>query len=239
MAVIEPALYDEGPGRQAPLRTCIIAREQLPISQLIRFVAGPDGQIIPDLRRKLPGRGVWVSATRAAVAAAIQRKAFARSLKAEVQADSGLADLTESLLERDALQALALANKAGMVICGHAKVEAAISERRIQAVLHAADAATDGIRKIGQALKRQFGNSKQPFVIAPFQSAQMSLCLGREHVIHVCLVNSPASEPALAKCLLFLRYRGLPLDLAVAQPDWAFGSEISDPGLLSMNKPGI
>ncbi len=237
----EPGIaeHDEGPERSTPLRTCIVARERMPIDRLIRFVADPDGLVIPDLKRKLPGRGVWVEARHAAVCAAIKRKAFARGLRRELRAEPDLADLTQSLLERDALQALALANKAGAVIAGHAKVEAAIMAGNVRAVLHGADAAPDGIRKIAQALRRTFGDEKWPLVIAPFQSTQMSLCLGREHVIHACLANSAASEPVLAKCLLFLRYRGLPEDWGATHPDVAFGSESSDPGLLAMKKPDL
>ena len=235
VADVDPVEHDEGPERPGPVRTCVATRERLPIDDLIRFVAGPDGTVTPDIRRRLPGRGVWVKADRVSVDLAIKHKGFARGLKTEVSASADLGELTEKLLANDALQALAIANKAGAVIAGHAKVEAAIANGAVRAIYHASDAAADGIRKIGQALKRRFGDGSTPIVIAPFHSTQMSLCLGREHVIHLCLVNSPASEPALAKCLLFLRYRGSPGIPGAAQPDWAFGSEPSDPGPLLMN----
>lgn len=229
--VDETALSDDGPERPAPVRTCIVTRERQAIDRLIRFVAGPDGSVVPDIRRKLPGRGVWVSAERGVIAAAIKRKAFARGLKADVRADAGLADLTEDLLRGDALQALALANKAGALTVGHAKVEAAIESGKTRAILHATDAAADGIRKIGQAIRRRFGENSSLPVLSPFTSTQMSLCLGREHVIHLCLANSPASEPALAKCLLFLRYRGGPEVSGDAVPDRALGAAEAVPGL--------
>lgn len=232
----DPVEHDDGPERQAPVRTCVATRERLPIDALIRFVAAPDGTVTPDIRRRLPGRGVWVKADRASVDLAIKRKAFARGLKSAVVTPGDLGELTGRLLEADALQALAIANKAGALVFGHAKVEAAIEKAAIRAICHASDAAPDGMRKIGQALKRRFGDGPMPIVIAPFSSTQMSLCLGREHVIHICLVNSPASESALAKCLLFLRYRGSPGIPGTVQPDWAFGSESSDPGLLLMNQ---
>ena len=192
---------DDGPGSKSPVRTCVATRERLPVEKLIRFVADPDGVVVPDLKHKLPGRGVWVSADRASVAAAVQKKAFARSLRAPVKAGPELAELVETLLCRDALQALAIANKAGTVIAGQAKIEAAIATGGIRAILHAKDAAADGIRKLGQALRRRFGATDAPMVMRPFQSAQMSLCLGREHVIHVCLVEgSGRPGMCLATC---------------------------------------
>ena len=222
---------DEGPQRPLPVRSCVITRERQPIDALIRFVAGPSGEVVPDLKRKLPGRGVWVSASQASVEMAIKRKAFGRALKADVKAAQDLAVLTGTLMEQDALQSLALANKAGAVIVGHAKVEAALEKGSVSAIFHASDAAADGIRKIGQAIRRASDTKTTLPVLAPFTSTQMSLCLGREHVIHLCLANSPASEPVLAKSRLFLRYRGLPDASGDAIPDRALGSAAAGPGL--------
>ena len=198
--------HDEGPVKQQPIRSCIATRQRLPTEDLIRFVAAPDGSVVPDLRARLPGRGVWVTARASSVEAAVKRKAFARGLKAQVTVDPALADTVGRLIARDGLQSLAIANKAGAVVAGHAKVEAAIENGKAKAILHATDAAADGVRKIGQALKRHFGDMVPIPVLSAYSSAEMSLCLGREHVIHLCLVDSPASKPALQKCQLFLRY---------------------------------
>ena len=222
---------DKGPERPGPIRSCVVTRERHPTGELIRFVAGPDGGIVPDLKRKLPGRGVWIRARQETIDAAVKRKAFGRALKADVKAAADLSATVGLLLERDALQALSLANKAGAVTIGHAKVEAAIEKRSVRAIFHASDAAPDGIRKIGQAIHRVFSEKSPPTVLLPFTSTQMSLCLGREHVIHLCLANSPASEPVLAKCLLFLRYRGLPGLPDDPAVDRALGSAEAGPGL--------
>ncbi len=89
-----------------------------PVAQLIRFVVGPDGEAVPDLKRKLPGRGVWVTATRDVLGEAIKRKVFARGFKRDVRLPADLLDRTERLLEQSALDALAIAGKAGSVVCG-------------------------------------------------------------------------------------------------------------------------
>ena len=98
-----------------------------PVADLIRFVVGPDGEAVPDLKRKLPGRGVWVTATQDALGEAIKRKVFARGFKRDVRLPADLVGRTEQLLERAALDALAIAGKAGLVAAGFAKVEAALS----------------------------------------------------------------------------------------------------------------
>ena len=108
---------------EATERTCIVTREAKPIDALIRFVAGPDGMVVPDVKGKLPGRGVWVTGSHAVLAAAMSRKAFGRSFKRDVRAAPDLLDATERLLERAALDALAIAYKAKRVVAGFAKVE--------------------------------------------------------------------------------------------------------------------
>ena len=69
-------------------------------SRLIRFVAGPDGQVVPDLGRKLPGRGLWVAADRASVQTAAKKNLFSRAAKTRLAASDDLPDLVERLLHR-------------------------------------------------------------------------------------------------------------------------------------------
>src|SRR5437773_10620244 len=111
---------DRGPreGKRGTERLCALTREVRPLDELIRFVVGPDGTIVPDLKRRLPGRGVWVTATRKAIGEAARRNVFARSLKREVRAASGLGLEVERQLEGAALDALAIAHKAGRVAIG-------------------------------------------------------------------------------------------------------------------------
>src|ERR1700760_4911141 len=136
---------DNGPrtGKSAPLRMCAVSREQRPADELIRFVVSPTGEVVPDIKRKLPGRGLWLSASRQTVAEAVRRHQFSKGFKRDVRVPATLAADTENLLSRSAVEALAMAAKAGQVVAGFAKVEAALRPARggsaIQALIHAAD----------------------------------------------------------------------------------------------------
>src|SRR6516164_2927135 len=110
----EDAVTDRGARAAAAVseRLCIATRKVRPVGELIRFVASPDGAVIPDLKRRLPGRGVWVTARRRVVEEAVRRRAFGRGLKADVRASSDLPDTLDRLLEQSALNALSIAHKA-------------------------------------------------------------------------------------------------------------------------------
>jgi len=202
--------FDTGPrsGGAGTERLCAASREIKPVSQMIRFVVGPDGEAVPDVKRKLPGRGVWITATRAALAEAIRRGAFARGFGRQVKISPDLIAATESLLERSALDALAIAGKAGQVVAGFGKVEAALARDQVVAVLHAREAAEDGARKIGGALRRRTEETGREIgVIATFSSAQLDLALGRPNVIHAALLAGPATKTFLARCARLDRFR--------------------------------
>src|SRR6476661_3949072 len=139
---------DHGPRSGGTERFCVVARAAKPVDELIRFVAGPDGTLVPDIKRKLPGRGVWVTATRSALEKAVKRGAFARGLKESIRIPADLLDLVDRLLARAALDALAMANKAGRVAAGFERVDSAIASGRLAALIHAAEASPDGVRKL-------------------------------------------------------------------------------------------
>jgi len=188
------------PRKNEPLeRQCAVTRQVLPVSRLIRFVADPDGKIVPDLRRKLPGRGVWVSATRAAVDMAERKRVFGRALKCEVRVEPGLVDRVEALMTKAALSALSLARKAGEVVTGFAKVEAALRRDPVIALIHASDASEDGIRKLAAVAASRFGTTNGAPVVRLFDSTQLDLALGRTNVIHAALLAGRASEGFLAR----------------------------------------
>ena len=199
---------DEGAEETGPERTCVATRTRRPIADLIRFVAAPDGTVVPDLKRNLPGRGVWVTATRDALAAAVKKKAFGRGLKADVKADAALLALVEDLLARQAREALSLANKAGLVVSGFDKVEAAIARGPVHVVIHASDAAADGVRKLSQAVKRRFGDGAPvEMTMRGLNFEELGLALGRSHVIHAALLDGPASRLCVARLRALERYR--------------------------------
>ena len=204
LAQIDPV--DSGP-RKPPgtERLCVATRTVRPVTEMIRFVVGPEGQLVPDLKRKLPGRGVWVTATREALGQAIRRKAFARALKREVRVEPDFPDRVEGLLEHAALDALAIAHKSGAVATGFAKVEAALAGHDVIAVIHAADASPDGVKKITAAARRGKADNIPSIVL--FRSAQLDLALGRANVIHAALLPGPASDGFLARCRGLERFR--------------------------------
>ena len=197
---------DAGPhGGAGTERFCVVTRAVKPVDELIRFVAGPDG-VVPDVKRKLPGRGLWITASRKALADAVARKAFARGFKRDVRVPADLAALTERLLVQSALDALAIAGKAGLAPAGFAKVEAALMRDRVVALLHASEAAADGVKKLTGVLKSR-PDVDRITVIRAFDSAQLDLALGRANVVHAALLAGPASNTFLARFHRLERFR--------------------------------
>jgi predicted RNA-binding protein YlxR (DUF448 family) len=200
-----------------PGRSCIVTRKVEPPSALIRFVLSPDGVVTPDIRRALPGRGVWVTATRVHVAEACKRKAFARAFRKEVATPPDLPDLVARLLREDALQALSLANKAGAITTGFEKVRTALLAGEALALIEASDGSADGRRKLLAGLafttsapggEPKTGEPKtgEPMVVDCFPSTDLDLALGRPHVIHAALLKAPVGGFTLTRCLRFRRF---------------------------------
>lgn len=193
------------PGTQ---RTCAATRALKPVSEMIRFVVGPAGEVVPDVKRKLPGRGLWVTSTRKVLEDAIKRNVFARGFKRNVTDSPGLVADTERLLERAALDALAMAGKAGVVVAGFAKVEAAVGRNEARAVIHASDGADDGKRKLSGLLRRNSEeNEREITVIDDFSGAQLDLALNRPNVVHAALLAGPGSETFLARVARLAHFR--------------------------------
>jgi len=202
--------FDTGPksAGAGTERLCVSTRTVKPVAEMIRFVVAPDGEVVPDLKRKLPGRGIWITAAQNAMAEAIRRGAFGRGFGRDVKVSPGLIQVTERLLERSALDALAIAGKAGQVVTGFSKVESALARSPVVAVLHAGDAAADGTRKIASAIQhRTDAGEREIGVIDVFTSAQLDLALGRSNVVHAALLAGPATQTFVARCALLSRFR--------------------------------
>ena len=216
MLALADSDLDDGPrtGKSATVRMCAVSREQRPISELIRFVVSPTGEVVPDIKRKLPGRGLWLTASHKTVAEAVRRHQFAKGFKRDVRVAPSLAADTENLLSRSAVEALAIAAKAGQVVAGFAKVEAALRNRQnggpVAALIHAADGAEDGIRKLDAAARQNTGNRAETPelpVITALTSAELDLALGRSNVVHAALLAGPASNTFLSRSQILVRYR--------------------------------
>jgi predicted RNA-binding protein YlxR (DUF448 family) len=154
-------------------------------ARLVRFVAGPQGQVAPDLARKLPGRGIWVAATREAVESAARKGLFARAAKAKLIAPPGLADQVEALLHSRLLAGLGLARKAGELTFGFERVLAVLAQGKAAWLIEASDGAEDGRRKLAAAARRA---PSQPRLLATFSSSELSLALGAPNVIHTAFL---------------------------------------------------
>jgi uncharacterized protein len=204
---------DRGPrdAAQAMSRLCVATRTVRPVGELIRFVAGPEG-LVPDLKRRLPGRGVWVTARRIDVETAIKRHAFQKSLRAEVKVPIGLADIVDGFLERAVLDALSIAHKASIVVTGFVKVERAIAERPVVALVQASDAGADGSRKLAAALARRGEAACPTEIVTSFTSAQLDLALGRLNVVHAALLAGRAGETFLARWRILECFRAVEPD---------------------------
>jgi predicted RNA-binding protein YlxR (DUF448 family) len=184
---------------------CVATRTVKPVDDMIRFVVGPDGDAVPDLKCKLPGRGVWVTATQDALADAIKRKALVRGFKREVRLPTDLVGRTGQLLEQAVLDALAMAGKAGLVASGFTKAETALAQEQVVALLHAAEASPDGVRKLDGALRRRAPGAVE--VICNLTSVQLDLALGRSNVIHAAVLAGPPSDTFLARLRRLERFR--------------------------------
>ena len=211
LALADPDL-DNGPrtDRSATMRMCAVTREVRPIGELIRFVVSPQGEVIPDLKRKLPGRGLWVSASRRTVAEAVRRNQFSRGFKREIRAAPTLPADTEALLVRGCTEALAMAAKAGQVLSGFSKVEGALEGREAAALIHASDGAADGIRKLDAIVRQKRGTTAESPefpIVDVLTSAELDLALGRSNVIHAALLAGPASKTFLSRSQILVRYR--------------------------------
>jgi uncharacterized protein len=173
-------------------RRCIATGEVLPEARLIRFVVDPQGSIVPDVEAKLPGRGYWVSAERAAMERVITRRLFAKAAGQDVTASADLLPRTETALVQRILSYLGLARRSGDLVLGFDRIEQQIRGSEPPAVIvEASDAGAEGRRKLQAAAKAV---SYVPFVIGAFSNAELSLSLGRENVVHAAVKPGRIAE---------------------------------------------
>ena len=187
-------------------RKCIVTGQVLPEEKLIRFAAGPEGVVVPDVARKLPGRGLWVEANRGAVDQAVKKNAFSRAAKAQLKAPADLADQVENLLGQRILQGLGLARRAGELTWGYDRVSTAIAAGRAAWMIEASDGASDGRRKLLQIAARQ---DVPPRLIGAFSEAEIGLALGLENVIHLAFLAGRGAGRWTLDVERFLGFRPL------------------------------
>jgi predicted RNA-binding protein YlxR (DUF448 family) len=132
----------------AVVRTCIVTGAERAPEEMVRFVVGPEGDAVPDLARKLPGRGIWVTARKAAVEQAVAKKLFSKAARAPVKADEDLPERVERLLLERALGDLSRARRAGRAVAGFVRVEQMMGHGRAGLLIVADEADGDGLAKL-------------------------------------------------------------------------------------------
>lgn len=190
-------------------RSCIVTGSKHAPDEMIRFVRDPENRVVPDVRCKLPGRGVWVLAERTRVETAVAKDLFSRGFKARVIAEEALPELVARILRVSALDAIGMAKKAGLVIAGRAKTEAAIRNGFADVLVQATDAAGDGVRKLESAL-RSAGNVSEspPGLVNVFASAELDQVLGGTNTMHIALQKGGATTRFLELTCKYTRYQG-------------------------------
>ncbi|MEX5728013.1 putative RNA-binding protein YlxR (DUF448 family) [Rhodovulum iodosum] len=172
---------------ETPERRCIATGEVQPKAVLIRFVVSPEGEVVADLLGKLPGRGIWVAADRAALQTAIRRKLFARAAKQPVTLPDDLIERVEAGLVRRVIDGLSLARKAGLAVAGYEKAKGWLAEDRAAVLIQASDGSERGKAKLRPP------RPKGAF-IGCLSAQELGLAFGREHVIHGALAAGGLTE---------------------------------------------
>jgi predicted RNA-binding protein YlxR (DUF448 family) len=184
-----------------PVRKCILSREHDARAHLVRLALAPDGQVLPDVRAKAPGRGAWIGVTRAELEAAYAknrlRGALARAFKTgEFTLSPDLPTQIAAALKRNALDRLGLEARGGMLLTGTDRIETAARSGQLHALYHAADAGEDGMRRLAQAWRvgtDREGSDLRGLAL-PVPRPILSLALGRENVVHIALTDRLAAK---------------------------------------------
>ena len=176
-------------------RRDLVSGEVMPEERLVRFAPGPDGQVVPDVARKLPGRGLWVEAKREAVDLAVRKGGFSRAAKAKLTAAPDLSDQVESLLKVRLLNGLGLARRAGDLTLGYEKAASAIEAGKVAWMVEASDGSADGRRKLLQSARRAaVANLRSPGLLGVFSAEELGLALGLGNVIHLAFLAGRGAD---------------------------------------------
>ena len=192
------------PAAPGPMRTCIATGTEGTPERMIRFVVGPEGEVVPDLARRLPGRGLWVRAERAALERAMAKNLFSKAARAAVKAPADLADRVERLLLERTLADLGRARRAGRAVAGYVKVEQMIGRHQVGLLVVANEADGDGLQKLratGLPLER-LGDA-----------AALGGIFGREQAVYVAIARDDAGGAFIERISVgAARWRGFRLN---------------------------
>lgn len=198
------------------IRQCLVTRERRPAAEMLRFVLDPEGAVVPDVRRRLPGRGVWVTADKDRLAEAVRRRLFGRGFRREVRVDADLPETVDRLLREEVVGALSLARKSGLVVTGFEKTRSRLLTGDVGALIAASDGADDGRTKLLR-LARASAEGHNPLpVVDVLESEALSGALGGERVVHGALLRGGLTTAICAKVARLGRYRGVPVPTTTA-----------------------
>lgn len=186
----------------APLRRCIVTKQSLPKTELIRFVMAPNGRIVPDIRNKLPGRGVWVKAELAHIQQAVKRSLFARAFDQAAIVPPDLASSVVAQLQLWIADLLGLAKKAGEALAGFDKAEAALRQGKVGLLIEARDGAKNGREKLHRYLK---GGVE---ALSPLDSSSLGRALGRDQAVHVVIMRGRLADKLAGACRKLMAMEG-------------------------------
>lgn len=178
-------------------RRCLVTRDSRPADTLIRFGVSPDGAVVPDIEERLPGRGLWLTATRDIVDTACRKHVFEKAVRGPVSVDEHLADTIEQLLVRRCLSLLGIARRAGEAVTGFEKVRDLAGRGKAGLLLTASDAAADGRRKIESASRKT--TQKSP-AVGVFTSGELGGVFGRDAAVHVAVTKGEIGALLLIEC---------------------------------------
>lgn len=212
-------------GRHEPERRCVLTGEVAPAAHLLRLAVGPDGDVLPDVLAKAPGRGAWIGVDRAALEAAMVKgrlkAALARAFKTgALTIPADLADRIDAAFARFTLDRLGLEARSGHLLTGTDRIEAAARAGKVVLLLHAADAAADGRRKLAQAWR--MGSDREGSgdegLLLPIDRTALSIALGRENAVHLALTDARAAARVMALLGRWQFYLGWARDAANGDP---------------------
>ena len=184
-----PRKLDKG---EMVLKRCIVSNVKMPMDKMVRFVVGPDEEIVVDIEARLPGRGFWLSARRDVIHTAYAKNYFAKAARAKVEVPADLADRVERLLVRRCQDLIGLARRAGQAVSGFAKVEVWLKSAKPAGVLLAAvDGAEDGQKKVRSWAK------KLPVIVA-LDADELGLVFSRDRAVHVIVAPGRLAKNLLA-----------------------------------------
>ena len=184
-------------GKTPRERRCLVTRNSQSTETLIRFVVSPDGAVVPDVEERLPGRGLWLTATRDIVDAACRKRVFEKAVRGPVSVDDHLADTIERLLLRRCLSLLGITRRAGEAVTGFEKVRDLAGRGKAGLLLAARDAAADGRRKIESASRK--ATQKSP-VVDILTSEELGGVFGRDAAVHVAVMKGALGARLLIEC---------------------------------------